>query len=383
MTFSKDSETQLDLSSIPDLTRWLADIPFAVNKVDALSGGYTNFVFRLHLKTPYKGKSTLALKHSKSFIVENGERVPLCIERQRNEVNALRIARSWVASDAFVTVPEVHHFDDNEHAVIMDDCGVNAVTLKQYCIDFDGSNQAARTIEVERVCSELGKFIHAFHTRSRGDSNALESLGTYEPAKRIFGWALYERLVSTLQLSEPLELLGTEPLDVSESDIATITDIEKEVSEAILGAHGTLVHGDFWSGNVLLDVDPITHGIKSVSVVDWEIARHGIPGLELGQLCAEMELLVRFKPQCAEAAKAGTAAFLSAYKRCGIDREQEQELTRRIVMHVGAHWVVWPPRTAWAGAEETRQLMKEAVKLLIHGHTADSDIARRLRLDTL
>lgn len=112
--------------------------------------------------------------------------------------------------------------------------------------------------------------------------------------------------------------------------------------------------------------------------MDWEISRHGIPGLDLGQFCAEMELLAMFKPQCAEAAKEGIVAFMSAYMEGCQEHEDKKELTRRMVVHVGAHLVTWPSRVPWGSVAETRNAVKEGVKLLVYGSEGGSDIAQRL-----
>ena len=60
-------ESQLDLSDPSDLLIYLADTPFACNRVEPLAGGNANFVFRLHLKTPHQGHQTLVLKHAKEY----------------------------------------------------------------------------------------------------------------------------------------------------------------------------------------------------------------------------------------------------------------------------------------------------------------------------
>lgn len=130
---------------------------------------------------------------------------------------------------------------------------------------------------------------------------------------------------------------------------------------------------------MVVDVDPNCHQINKVYIVDWEIARHGIPGLDVGQFCAKMELFIMFKPQCAQSAKEGTAAFLSAYKEAGSRREDEMaELMRRMIVHIGAHLVAWPSRIHWGTVEDTRRSVKEGVKLLVCGPGSNSEIAQRL-----
>lgn len=63
----KDSTASLDLSLVSDVLTYLEDTPFASKSAVILSGGNTNFLFRLHLLEAYSGQRTLVLKHSKDF----------------------------------------------------------------------------------------------------------------------------------------------------------------------------------------------------------------------------------------------------------------------------------------------------------------------------
>jgi 5-methylthioribose kinase len=72
----------MDLGTTIDVLQWLDDTPFAATKVDPLSGGTANFVFRLSLKHPYKGRQSLVLKHAKPYVTSGGQRFPLAVERQ-------------------------------------------------------------------------------------------------------------------------------------------------------------------------------------------------------------------------------------------------------------------------------------------------------------
>ena len=63
-----DSSTKsLDLSLVSDVLVYLEDTPFASKSAVILSGGNTNFLFRLYLNETYSGQTTLVLKHSKSY----------------------------------------------------------------------------------------------------------------------------------------------------------------------------------------------------------------------------------------------------------------------------------------------------------------------------
>lgn len=57
----------IDLATEEGVRAYLATTEWAGAEINSLSGGFTNFLYRLHLETPYKGHSTLILKHGKPY----------------------------------------------------------------------------------------------------------------------------------------------------------------------------------------------------------------------------------------------------------------------------------------------------------------------------
>jgi hypothetical protein len=60
--------TALDLSHPKHLEHYLSTTPWAAKSITSLSGGYTNFTFRIELVTPFQGQERVVLKHGKSHI---------------------------------------------------------------------------------------------------------------------------------------------------------------------------------------------------------------------------------------------------------------------------------------------------------------------------
>ena len=58
----------LDLSKAADVETYLSTTPFAAKSITPLSGGYSNFAFRVHLKAPHDGRETLVMKHGKAWL---------------------------------------------------------------------------------------------------------------------------------------------------------------------------------------------------------------------------------------------------------------------------------------------------------------------------
>jgi len=73
--------TTLDLSNPQHVTQYLSATPWAAKSITSLSGGYTNFAFRVELVESYQGQECVILKHSKSYIPMAKE-FSLSVERQ-------------------------------------------------------------------------------------------------------------------------------------------------------------------------------------------------------------------------------------------------------------------------------------------------------------
>jgi hypothetical protein len=133
----------------------------------------------------------------------------------------------------------VHLFDEEDNVIIMDDCGMTAVTLKQYLLDFTEDNASVRIPEVEKACTAVGHFIRQLHTQSRLDLEAIQVFDANEQGKDISAWVTYGRIMQTLTGSESLELLGHDSLNVSEEDLKTIEGIIAETTRVMLNAKDT------------------------------------------------------------------------------------------------------------------------------------------------
>ena len=114
--------------------------------------------------------------------------------------------------------------------------------------------------------------------------------------------------------------------------------------------------GDFWPGNVLVTLDG--EDIKSIQVVDWELAKTGIPELDVGQFLAEMYLICRFDLEARMAAAATAREFWGAYR--GLHAVNLQAVTT----HCGVHLIAWTPRVPWGGKERTRRVVMEGAEMV-------------------
>ncbi|OAX30930.1 hypothetical protein K503DRAFT_870828 [Rhizopogon vinicolor AM-OR11-026] len=191
-----------------------------------------------------------------------------------------------------------------------------------------------------------------------------------EVGKTITALVTYGRLISTLSGKDNIASLVDPVLDIPQGKLDVISKIAETRSYEINSASELFTHGDFWPGNIMVSLRKGSEGgmprLEKLYVLDWEVARAGLRGLDIGQFCAEMRLLQRFYPSRHEEVSMIMRSFLSAYKGPGGSKFDEA-LARVTVAHVGAHLVAWTPRIRWGDREETRETVSEGVELLVGG----------------
>jgi 5-methylthioribose kinase len=74
--------TTVDLGTTAGLQNYLSDTPFASEEITVLAGGTANFTYRIKLKAPYDGRSTVVVKHAKPYVMASGQKVPFATSRQ-------------------------------------------------------------------------------------------------------------------------------------------------------------------------------------------------------------------------------------------------------------------------------------------------------------
>lgn len=217
-----------------------------------------------------------------------------------------------------VGTPIAHHYDSESHSVVVADAGSGSRDLKAILCSAAGLDADA-----EALGEALGVWLRRLHSwgRTEAAEELREALGGNTQAAGIWTWATYGRLLETVALLPAAELGGAAAL------FAEIVAATPAVQ-----LPDTVLHGDFWCGNVLLDKSTVT-------IIDWEMARVGEVWGDLAQMCAELYLPFRFFG--VETGIAIMRAFLGAYGRVS------EDIASRVVVHFGVHLAVWPARSGW------------------------------------
>jgi 5-methylthioribose kinase len=284
---------------------------------------------------------------------------------QKFEVEALRLVLKMHANDDVISVPAVYLFDQEAHVVIIEDCGMDARTLKQLVID-----EALPQIVAEEIGVAIGRFLARIHAWNKETSFDMGIFTNNEAGKKMASFLSYDRLIPTLSGQNNIADLADPVLDIPKAKLDVISKLAQTRSYEINNntAPESFTHSDFWPANIMVSLrresDGGTPRLNKLYVLDWEMATVGLRGLDIGQFCGEMRLLQRFYPSRQEEASTIMKSFLSAYK---VGRGSDETLARVTVSHAGAYLAVWASLEQPGNREETRGAVAEGVDLLIGG----------------
>ena len=179
--------------------------------------------------------------------------------------------REILPSDSLARVPIIYFHDEASHVIIMEDAGQDSVNLKEL-LRRPNPPSAATGAAIGRA---LGEFIARLHVWGKTDQGraSLDFFDGHPQARNICAWATYGRLEDTIVgKSESIPLIHDPPLPVTSVELEKISKFAKERAEEMRRSRETMTMGDFWSGNVLVDLDQGNDGSEKLRKV-FEIGR--------------------------------------------------------------------------------------------------------------
>ncbi|KAG8813128.1 hypothetical protein FRC17_001660 [Serendipita sp. 399] len=372
--------------------------PFFASSVIRLSGGFANWTYRAALKEPYKyidsvGQhkvlKTIVVKFS-SDATSLDASVPLDLYRTKAEVAALRlvseldlphfcgiVTSQMDRAQLTIFLPELVFYDTTNHVGCYVDLGT-LPTLMQYLTDHPGQEAVEIATRTGRL---LGEFLAGLHIWGwkvlQSEPSILDvfrrSQGAKEHcAQRTIG--LVEGVAKEYQI---------------EADWENITNTLKR---EVLDVEQTFNMGDFWTGNVLIEMQgPTSQVIKTLYILDWELAKTG-PATEAymlrqynapvtsGTIATASQM--SDPPANRETSPAGEAlliSFLSAYEGYIKEKSSEMEKTaggnstipdtmldsRSVIGHLCAHVATIGKTFSWTDKETTDKTVRTMLQLLI------------------
>jgi len=166
----------------------------------------------------------------------------------------------------------------------------------------------------EAIGTAIGRFIALVHEWSRSNPDGiLDVFSKSIHAKKTIASLNYERLVPTLERTDEDDLTLLSDLEVDPSDIQVISKLTDEYHSLLMSARvpgrEVFLMGDLWHENILIDTNDHS---PCLYVLDWELARIGLPGSEVGLFCSNMNLLGQGNYKLASAMLQN---FIEAYSR--------------------------------------------------------------------
>lgn len=274
--------------------------------------------------------------------------------------------RILLPEESFVTVPRLLYHDDKQHVLIMEDAGIDSKNLKDLLRE-----QPLSSGEASKIGEALGKFLATVHTQGSLDANLMEYVSTNEEAKKVYAWITYGRVIQELRALDPDTIFRGS--DEGQTGLLTgshlheyikdIEDITATATKDILVAESIFTMGDFWTANVIVNQDTIGR-IRKVFVVDWEIARPGLPYLDYAQFAAELHTLRRFYPKADACVEEILEAYAKAYRQ---KWRVDTEFVRGAAVHVGAHLAAITSMARWQPKEKIPDVVMEGVGYMLRG----------------
>ena len=249
-------------------------------RVEAAGDGNINWVRRATVEGP--SLRSYVLKQARPAL----ERFPQYQAPTERIVCEARYLARVQALDPEAICPQVHHFDERNRVLVLEDLG-RAERLDA---------ALARGADVSAALAALARFLGRIHRATRGDPT-LAARFANEPMQRLHGDHIFALPYQSNDF--PLPPLTAERAARLREDSALRATAARAYAR-YLEPTGALVHGDVQAGNVLLPAG----GVK---LLDAEIAHLGDPAFDIGMLLAHALL-----PAAAAGRAAGARPLLEA-----------------------------------------------------------------------
>ncbi|KAM7218337.1 Protein kinase-like domain containing protein [Rhypophila decipiens] len=344
----------------------LSKTRYACSSVTQLTGGTVNFVYRGTLTQPLSWpdaddggptKTTVIIKHSTDFVAINKD-FPLDVTRCTFEESMLDAVAAFHphinGDDVIIKTPRLYLFDRQTNTQVIEDL-VDTADLKSVFFQDPDARSLRFGLGPSAALAigrHLGSWLRSFHDWASIPEQAgvRTSVGENRPIRDLKRMVTYDGVLAVLR-NYPDELLG----DEIEATLQIIVDgmgrefgkpLPKE-NEPLEDGWG-LIHGDYWSGNVLLPNNspwkekPGSGGANKLFIIDWEFAQYGHKAYDLGQMIGDLWERNIFNG--VDIVMPVLKGLLEGYG------EVSEDMAFRAAMHAGTQLVGWYNRRPRTGA---------------------------------
>ncbi|KAH7919955.1 kinase-like protein [Leucogyrophana mollusca] len=314
------------------------DFDAADDPIEPLKGGYFNYIWRVRLSNPYGCHKSIILKYAHSSAAKQYEYLAL---------KAIS-GSSLCDGVTLIGVPAVIHYDEKSHILIVQDLGTIPTLLDYLC------NQSPPPSNVVALmATKLAEFIADLHSWGKCNDTLRLML---PPVQEIAETPTMNVLIPHAAKSGVVDPLLEQATEMFSAESLTSDE--------------TLIMGDFWLGNILIDIEDGPTGIKVVKklwVIDWEFCRYGNPAEDIASFAGDCFFLSRFKnPTMGECLR---HHYLETYARLATVRVDPF----RVVVGMGAHWICWAELVGWGNEKEVREYAEIGLEYLRRGKDRSED----------
>ncbi|KAI0182410.1 kinase-like domain-containing protein [Xylaria flabelliformis] len=324
----------------------LSETPYACSSLVQLTNGTTNFVFRGELAKPIFDEatgnttSTVIVKHSLEYAALN-KNLPIDASRALYEASMLDALNNLSSDISGIKAPRLHLFIQETNVLVLEDFPAT-VDLKSLFVSPNANGILTPPLAAS-IGYDIGSWLRSFHDWVMSSRSRLKYMGDNHPMRNLKYAITYDAYLKVLENHFPDLLESCRPLLEQVRNAAT-KEFEKVSNDQDEDHNWGLIHGDFWTGNILLSYDlsspdmQLPNSVK-LSIIDWEFAQFGHRAYDIGQMIGDIYERGHFNE--AEGAIPAIEGFIKGYG--GLDN---YDFAFRVAVHAGVHLIGWYIRRA-------------------------------------
>ncbi|CRG83512.1 Pentafunctional AROM polypeptide [Talaromyces islandicus] len=342
----------------------LKDTKFACSALKRLNGGTANFVYSGQLLSSQDTKpEEVIVKHTTDYVALNRE-FKLDRERSVFEETMLRALNTFapvrdnlLSPSITVRTPRLYHYDSETHTQVMEHLP-GSKDLKSWLLSENGGKSISQG-SARAIGHALGAWIGAFHAWASQELQTVlrKTMAKNREMQKLKYMVNYEKLATMVDtyphILESSRAIFEQARDCAAAEISSGSSLASTQN----GDYG-LIHGDFWTGNVLITD-------HTLFVVDWELSHLGLRALDLGQMLAELFEAKHFKD--IDAGVWIMQGLIEKYELLTLD------MAFRAATHVGVHLVCWSGVPGWGTQQQIEDVVRIGRDFIVKGWQRDRD----------
>ncbi|KAL7904943.1 kinase-like domain-containing protein [Trichoderma velutinum] len=320
----------------------LSDTVYACSSLSPLSSRPGNFVYRGILIHPLSAKDeapvrTVIIKHCTTSASQDApNHTAYRVDGPNFEellLNSIAQFSPLTDPSILIQVPLSFLLDQESNIQVLEDF-VDSTGLKSMLLSAEGSKLLPSSLEA--IGFALGSWVRAFHMWAAAPEQATlrAQMWQSDPMRKIKYLFTYHAF---------LKVLETQP-EVLEGHREILEEIRDAISEEY-ERPGTeededlgLIHGDFWSGNILLPAtpwrEPPLPGVSNkLFIIDWEFAQFGHRSNDIGQILGDL-----YERRLYGNVETVAPVMEGVIKGYG---ELSERMAFRVAIYVGVHLIGW------------------------------------------